>query len=96
MNNSSFAAAAAHGLPIITTTGEFLESPFLPRRNLLLCPPREPESLAAAIETLMDEPQLRQQLSEGALDLSRRWFSWDVALQRTLQLFAGNYADAGK
>ena len=26
LNNSSFAAAAAHGLPIVTTRGEMLES----------------------------------------------------------------------
>jgi glycosyltransferase involved in cell wall biosynthesis len=93
LNNSSFAAVAAHGLPIIATKGEFIESPFLNRRNLLLCAPKEPESLAAAIESLLNDPQLRRKLSDGALEMAREWFSWDKALERTLRIFNGSCAE---
>lgn len=87
LNNSSFAAAAAHGLPIITTKGGTIEFPLTDQRNVLLCPPKEPRALAQAIECLASRPELRQRLGEGALDLARQWFSWDKALERTIETF---------
>ena len=54
MNNSSFAAAAAHGLPIISTRGRILERYFAHEENVFLCPPQDPHALAAAIQTLID------------------------------------------
>jgi len=91
LNNSSFTAAAAHGLPIIATKGEFVESPFVHQRNVLLGPPEDPEFLAAAVSTLMNNSELRQQLSKGALELAHEWFSWDKALERTIEAFKGDY-----
>jgi glycosyltransferase involved in cell wall biosynthesis len=87
LNRSSLAAAAAHGLPIITTKREILESPFRDSENLLLCPPKDPESIAAAIELLMDNPELRRRLSKGALELASEWFSWETAVKQTLATF---------
>jgi glycosyltransferase involved in cell wall biosynthesis len=84
MNNSTFAAAAAHGLPIISTRGKTLEQFFLHGENVFLCPPRDPEALAVAIQTVMDQPELRGRLASGASKLSREWFSWDRAVERTL------------
>ena len=84
MNNSTFAAAAAHGRPIISTRGKTLEQFFLHGENVFLCPPRDPEALAVAIETVMDQPELRGRLASGASELSREWFSWDRAVERTL------------
>ena len=84
MNNSTFAAAAAHGLPIISTRGETVERFFLHGENVFLCPPRDPEALAAAIQTLMDRAELRGRLGSGALKLADEWFSWDRAAERTL------------
>jgi glycosyltransferase involved in cell wall biosynthesis len=90
LNNSSFTAAAAHGLPIVTTKGEFVELPFIDQKNVLLCPPKEPEALAAAINSLISRPELRQQLSTGALEMARQWFSWDEAIKRTIEIFREN------
>jgi len=84
MNNSTFAAAAAHGLPIISTRGKTLERFFLHEKNVFLCAPRDPEALAAAIQTVMDRPELRTRLASGALKLADEWFSWDTAAERTL------------
>ena len=84
MNNSTFAAAAAHGLPIITTRGRSLERFFLHEDNVFLCPPRDPDSLATAIETLMLRPELRARLASGASKLADEWFSWNGAVERTL------------
>ena len=84
LNRSSVAAAAAHGLPIITTKGNSLESPFIDQENLLLCPPEDPNSLAIAMASLMDNDALRRRLCAGALKLAAEHFSWDKALDRTI------------
>lgn len=87
LNNSSFAAAAAHGLPIVTTQGAMLEEAFVHRENVVLCPPTSPEVMAAAIKTVMGEPDLRKRLRLGALKLAQEWFSWDSAINRTIETF---------
>jgi glycosyltransferase involved in cell wall biosynthesis len=87
LNRSSVAAASAHGLPLITTKGETLESPFINGRNVLLCPPQNPPSLAAAIKCVISDPDLKQQLHFGALQLARDWFSWEKTVERTLEAF---------
>ena len=87
MNNSSFAAAAAHGLPIIATQGTELEQQFVHMENVFLCPPKDPEAMAAAIKVLMDRSNLRISLGAGALRLAQDWFSWDVVIKRTLATF---------
>ena len=46
LNNSSFAVAATHGLPVVTTRGDVLEQPIVNERNVLLCSPKSPEELA--------------------------------------------------
>ncbi len=80
LNNSSFAAAAAHGLPIITTAVGADAAPFADGRNVILCPPRDAAALAAAIEAAIDQPALRTRLSRGALQLSDEYFSWAKAV----------------
>ena len=87
LSRSSLGAAAAHGLPIITTRGEYLESPFQDRKNIFLCRPKDPEELAAAISSIMKNPKLRQDLSNGACQLAEDWFSWDKAMARTIGAF---------
>ena len=85
MNNTSFAAAAAHGLPIITTQGAIVEQPFVHGENVFLCPPKNPEAMAAAIETVMDSPGLQQRLRVGARELTQEWFSWNRVVERTIE-----------
>ncbi|MGH7233320.1 MAG: glycosyltransferase, partial [Nitrospiraceae bacterium] len=92
LNRSSVAAATAHGLPLITTKGETLESPFINGKNVLLCPPQNATLLAAAIKCVVSDPGLRQQLHLGALQLAHDWFSWDKTVERTLETFAHSVA----
>jgi len=82
LSRSSLAAAAAHGLPIITTQGEHLESPFQHEVNVFLCPPKDPDALALAIRRVMSSPDLRRKMTEGAGQLAREWFSWEKAVTR--------------
>jgi polysaccharide biosynthesis protein PslF len=84
LNNSSIGAAASHGLPLVVTRGERVESAFRERENVLFCSPRDPASMAEAIEIVVDDAFLRQRLSRGAEALAEEWFSWDRAVERTV------------
>ena len=87
LNNSSVAAAAAHSLPIVTTRGETVASMFKDGENLLFVPPKDPTALSAALESVIDDSALRRRLGTGAENLAREWFSWDRALERTVDAF---------
>lgn len=89
LNNSTFSVAATHGVPIVTTRPEVLDPGIRDGENVLLCPPREPEALAAAVETLMDEEGLRHRLGRGALALARARLSWERVMDQTLEIFEG-------
>jgi glycosyltransferase involved in cell wall biosynthesis len=52
-----------------------------------LSPAKEADSLAAALDTLMLQPELRKRLSCGALAMAQEWFSWDNAVERTMNVF---------
>lgn len=88
MSRSSFAAAVAHGIPVITTRGATLETPFRHEDNLLLCSPRDSDSLAQAVRRVMDEPDLDATLRRGAHRLASEWFSWDGAVRRLSEAIA--------
>lgn len=89
LNNSSLGAAASHGLPLIGTRPERLELAFRDRENILLCPPGDPQALAEAIETVIDDETLRRRLAQGASELADRWYSWDTAVERTIAALGG-------
>lgn len=89
LNNSSFSAAAAHGLPIITTRGAVVEPAFIHGENLLLANPEDAKSLCAAMSSMVDDVDLRKHLSQGALHLAREWYSWHHATTRTIEAFTG-------
>jgi glycosyltransferase involved in cell wall biosynthesis len=84
LNNSSFASAASHGLPIITTRDDELEEQFVHGQNVYLCPPQSPDDLAAAIRTLADDAGQRERLRSGIQQMTADWFSWDGAIEKTL------------
>jgi glycosyltransferase involved in cell wall biosynthesis len=89
LNNSSFAAVAAHGLPTITTRGEAMEDVFIDDENVLLCSPRDPTALATAMERQLIDADLRRRLRAGIETLARDWFSWDINIDRTIDAFNG-------
>jgi len=87
LSRSSLAAALGHGLPVITTRGESLETPFRHGENVYLCSPKDPEALAEALAALEASAALRAKLGQGAAQLSQAWFSWDTAIDRILKTF---------
>jgi glycosyltransferase involved in cell wall biosynthesis len=84
LNNSAFAGAVAHGLPVITTRGCVLEPQFVHGENAFLCPPRNPEAMAEGIQQLMNDSELLRRLKAGAVEFAENWFCWDKAVARTV------------
>jgi glycosyltransferase involved in cell wall biosynthesis len=86
LNNSSFAAAAAHSLPIVTTRGEMLEAPFIDGENVRLCPPKNPAAMTEAINELINCPALRSRLRFGVQQLMEQCYAPDRIVSSTLRL----------
>lgn len=86
LNNSSFAVAATHGLPIVTTRGENLEPAFVDGENVCLCPPRDPLALADTLARLICDGSRRERLRAGARRLAQEHFSWDGVVAATLRM----------
>jgi len=84
LNNSSFSAMAAHGMPIVATRGTATDQVFVDGENVLLCEPRNAAALANKINALMDSEQLRERLRSGVSKLAQEWLSWDKGIARTL------------
>jgi glycosyltransferase involved in cell wall biosynthesis len=80
--------AMAAGLPVVNTSLD-TGVPFVSRHEEtgLTVPPRDPEALAAAINRLLDNPGLRQDLGQAGRERARQEFSLDKMLQRTLNLY---------
>jgi glycosyltransferase involved in cell wall biosynthesis len=89
LNNSSFATAAAHSLPIVTTRGEMLEEPFIDGENVRLCPPKNPAAMAEAVNELINYPELRSRLRSGVQRLMEQYFAADRIISSTLRLLGG-------
>lgn len=82
LRRSSVAVVAAADLPIITTWPQVDETAFADQVNVYLCPPKQAQALAAAIDHLMNDALLRQRLRDGARALARDWYSWDTAISK--------------
>jgi glycosyltransferase involved in cell wall biosynthesis len=80
--------AMAAGLPVVNTsldTGVPLVS--VHEETGLTVPIADPRALAAAINRLLDDPNLRQTLGQAGAHRARQEFSQDKMLERTLNLY---------
>lgn len=82
--------AMACGTPVIASAGHAFDEVVADAG--LLVDARDEKALAAAIESLLADPERRRRLSERALERSQQ-FSWDAAARRLLGVFeeARNY-----
>jgi glycosyltransferase involved in cell wall biosynthesis len=84
LNNSSFSALAAHGMPIVTTRGPATDRVFADGDNVLFFEARNAGALAEKLKFLMNNSQARERLRSGVGMLAREWLSWDRGIERTL------------
>lgn len=87
LHNSSFAFAAMHGVPIITTTGPDTDAVFVHRDNVIVIRPSHSLDLSAAIIELFDDRALQEKISAGALKLAKQKFSWETTLKETMNVW---------
>jgi glycosyltransferase involved in cell wall biosynthesis len=85
VHNSSLAAAAAHGLPIIATDPGAPDWDLSHGVNVHAFRPHDEDALVEALLRVRGDNAYRQRLASGASDLAHRWFTWDgcVAAIRT-------------
>ena len=80
----SISTVLAHGVPLVTTRGDFAAPHFIDGQNALLVPPNDAEAIARAVESLIDDPALCGRLAAGAAELNRRCFSWETVLDQII------------
>jgi FkbM family methyltransferase len=79
LNSSSLAAASTHGVPVIGTELRVGRDEMLEHgRNIYLCPPRDPELLAEAMQLIGENSNFRERLRSGIRDLAEQWHRWDA------------------
>ncbi len=82
LKRSSLIACLVQALPLITTwPAPPGVDDFKHNVNMLLVPPEDTAALAAALERLIKNPDLRIRLSRGSADLARK-FSWKDITKR--------------
>src|SRR5262245_7246724 len=94
LNNSSLAAASAHGVPVIATELPAGQDEGLEHgQNIFLCRPRDPDMLAEAMQVLRDDPPVRERLRAGARKLAQTWYRWDTTTPRLVQILDAAVTD---
>jgi FkbM family methyltransferase len=93
LNNSSLAAAATHGLPVIATElpsgrDESLEH----GSNIYLCRPKDSDALAEAIELVSSSCDFQNQLRAGIMAMAQEWYTWEKFGDRLADIFRGAIA----
>jgi glycosyltransferase involved in cell wall biosynthesis len=74
----AFAEAMAHGLPVVATTGGAVPDTVPTSAGLLVKPGAVPE-LTTALARMLDDPTLRESLSQGAWEHAQSLPDWDAA-----------------
>jgi glycosyltransferase involved in cell wall biosynthesis len=74
--------AMACGLPVVSTPVGAIREAVVPNSTGLLVPPRDGAALAQAIQSLLEDPDLRRQFSEAALHYARSNFGIGLMLDQ--------------
>jgi len=79
--------AALAGAPIVTTAIGPTSEAVLPGETALLVPPNDPEALAAAIGTLLDQPQLARIMGEKGRQFAQKQFDYEKMMDDVVALW---------
>ena len=86
LGRSALAAALEYGVPTVLAGAPELLAPLVPGTHVLDVPPARPDRLAAAIEGLLDDPDRRRRLAEGAIRAAPL-FSWETIAERAESVY---------
>lgn len=81
--------AAASGAPLVTSNVGGLGEAVLSGETGISCPPRDVAALAAAVRTVLDDPDAAQQRAVAARDRLTSDFSWTTVASETAQVYLG-------
>jgi glycosyltransferase involved in cell wall biosynthesis len=84
---TSAVTAIQHGLPLLTTRSQDLESRFMHGKNAYLIPIGDRVALADGLAALAREPVLRARLGRGARELFDSHFTWEIIAQQVARMF---------
>jgi glycosyltransferase involved in cell wall biosynthesis len=79
--------AAACGRPIVTTDAPGCREVVRHQKNGLLVPPRDGHALAAALRTLIRDPELRLSMGRNGRSLAENEFSLERVIKENLKLY---------
>lgn len=82
---NAFLEAMAVGLPIIGTPVGGIPDFLVDGETGVFCKPRDPDSIAAAVQRIQSEPGLRERLIRNGETLVREKYGWDGIAQRIRQ-----------
>ena len=80
--------AMAARLPVVATDIPVFREYLTPGEDALLVPPADPEALAGAMRSLMDDRDLRDRLCAAGARVASR-FTWETAASRHQAVYAG-------
>ncbi len=83
--------AMASATPVIATNVGGIPEVLTHGRNGLLVPAANANALASSMDRMADDPKLRRKLVEGGIRTSKE-FSWDLAAQKTLEVYRKVYS----
>ena len=69
--------AMACGCPVLVSEGAGVHEVLTDQVNAFIFPPRNPETLAGKISTLIIESRLRREVAENGMKLVRETYNWD-------------------
>ncbi|MCL6433281.1 MAG: glycosyltransferase family 1 protein [Leptolyngbyaceae cyanobacterium HOT.MB2.61] len=79
--------AMAAGTPVVGSDVGGLQFTILPEETGLLCPPKDEEAFAIAIDRILNHPEWRDQLGQAARKRVRAKFSWDGIASQLNRLY---------
>ena len=92
LRRTSLMAALANATPVISTQptdlseGQSPAQSLVSGENIWLVPPENPQTLTTAIQHLLQNPALRQQLAENGQEFAQK-FSWPTIAAQHLELY---------
>ena len=81
------AEASACTAPVIASSGGALPEVVADGESGILVPPMDPEALAAAILTLLADPDLRERMGKAGRERVQRLFTWEKAAKEHTNYF---------
>jgi glycosyltransferase involved in cell wall biosynthesis len=77
----------AAGLPLVATDIPGCREAVLNNITGLLVPPRNPQALAAALKTLIEDPSLRARMGQAGRKRAEQNFSDSIICEKTLLVY---------